>query len=70
MLTDARDFSEQSRVVLVEYGENPLHYGLTEHSRLALHLELLAVFVYSGQLSVIQIDDVSVRTSERGLLFL
>lgn len=57
-------------MVLVEDGENPLHYGLAEHRGLVLHLELLAVFVNGGQFSIIQVDDVPVRAPERGLLLL
>ena len=64
------DALEQRRMVLVEHGEHPLHYGLAEHRGLVLDLELLAVFVNCSQFPVIQIDDLPVRVPQRGLLLL
>ena len=69
LISDSQ-FSKQRRMVLVQHGEHPLHYGLTEHCGLMLDLELLAVFVNGSQFPVIQIDDVPVRTPQRGLLLL
>ena len=53
-------------MAVVELGENPGHGGFAEEGGTLLDAETGAIFLNGSQFLVVQVDDLSVRATERG----
>ncbi len=56
-------------MIVVEFRQDLLHYGLAEKDSLGTYAELVTVLPDGGHLAVIQVDDLSVP-AYKGLLLL
>ena len=61
---------EKGRMVLVQFGEDLVHDGLTEKDRFRMDLEAIAVLVHGLHFLVVEIEDIAVLAEERRFLFL
>lgn len=57
-------------MVVIQFGKHLLHYRFTVKHRPCAYTESLAITVYGSDLTVIQIDDLSMPAHKRSLLFL
>lgn len=53
-------------MAVVELGEDPGHGGFAEEGGTLLDAETGAIFLNGSQFLVVQVDDLSVRATERG----
>ena len=57
-------------MVIIKFRQDLLHYGFSVENGLCTYPELLTIKIYCSQLTVIQIDDLSMLTYKRLLLLL
>ena len=62
-------FLEKSRRIVIEFLQDLLHNGLSEHNGLDSDAELLTILVYGSHLAVIQVDNLTMAAQKRCLLF-